>query len=146
MPRLPGWVLSMALLAVDQGTKTWILSFLEPGESWPLLGNLLRITRVHNPGAAFGLFPQGTAAFLATSAVVSFGLLLHLLFAHPRGLQAWGSALILGGAVGNLIDRARLGYVVDLFSVENLPVFNVADVALVVGVGFLALGVLRRRR
>ncbi|MCS7240720.1 MAG: signal peptidase II, partial [Candidatus Bipolaricaulota bacterium] len=119
---------------------------LRPGESWPILGDFVRLTRVHNPGAAFGLFPQGTVAFLVTSAAVSLALFLYLLFARPTGLQAWGSALILGGAVGNLVDRARLGYVVDLFSVGNFPVFNVADAALVVGVGLLALGLLRGRR
>jgi signal peptidase II len=58
-------------------------------------------------------------------------------------LKAWGSTFILGGALGNLIDRARLGYVLDFFALGNFPVFNVADAALVLGLGILALGILR---
>lgn len=141
------WVwIAAAILALDQGTKLWALHALRPGESWPVLGKLLRLTRVHNPGAAFGMFPQGTTAFLATSVVVALGLCLYLLFRPVGGLKLWGSALILGGALGNLIDRARLGYVLDLFAVGDLPVFNVADFALVLGVGLLALGTLRGTR
>ncbi len=140
------WALSVAILGVDQGTKAWVVRALAPGETWPLWGEWFRLTRVHNPGAAFGLFPQGTTAFLATSAAVALGLGLYLLLLRPTGLRAVGSALIWGGAVGNLLDRARLGYVVDLFSVGRFPVFNVADAALVLGVALLALGLLRGPR
>jgi len=109
-------------------------------------GRFFRLTRVHNSGAAFGLFPEGTLAFLVTSAVVASLLVAYLLWRRPQGLKAWGSALILGGALGNLIDRARLGYVLDLFALGNFPVFNVADAALVLGVGILALGILRAQK
>ncbi|MBC7221514.1 signal peptidase II [Candidatus Bipolaricaulota bacterium] len=143
MPRWERWAVSLGVVAVDQGVKAWAVSALAPGEIRPLLGEFLRLTRVHNPGAAFGIFPQGTAAFLVASVLVAFGLIAYLLLGRPSGLRGWGSALILGGTLGNLIDRARLGWVVDLFSVGNFPVFNVADVALVLGVGLLALGLVR---
>lgn len=142
MPRWNGWAVSFAVVTVDQAVKAWTVRALAPGETKPLLGEVFKLTRIHNPGAAFGIFPRGTAAFLAASAAVSLGLFIYLLFAKPRGLRAWGSALVLGGALGNLIDRARLGYVIDLFAVRNFPVFNVADAALVLGVGLLALGIL----
>ncbi len=146
MPHWKRWAVSLGVVAVDQGVKAWAVSALAPGETRPILGEFLRLTRVHNPGAAFGIFPQGTAAFLAASAVVALGLAAYLVFAKPSGLRNWGGALILGGTLGNLIDRARLGWVVDLFSVGNFPVFNVADVALVLGVGLLALGLVRGSR
>jgi signal peptidase II len=115
---------------------------LDPGETRPIWDEVFRLTRVHNPGAAFGVFPRGTAAFLAVSAIVALGFFTYLLFSKPSGLRAWGSALILGGTLGNLIDRARLGYVVDFLALGNLTVFNVADAALVLGVGLMVIGLL----
>ncbi|MGB9757020.1 MAG: signal peptidase II [Candidatus Bipolaricaulaceae bacterium] len=142
MPSWDGWAVSFGVVALDQGLKAWAVRALALGETKPVLGEFFRLTRVHNPGAAFGVFPRGTAAFLAVSVAVALGLFFYLLFSKPTSLRAWGSALILGGTLGNLIDRARLGYVIDLFAVQNFPVFNVADAALVVGVGLLALGIL----
>lgn len=146
MARANYFTLSLAVLALDQGVKAWAMRTFTVGETRPLLGDLFRFTRVHNPGAAFGIFPQGTAAFLTVSVVVASFLAAYLFLARPAGLKGWGSALILGGTLGNLIDRARFGFVVDLFAVGNFPVFNVADAALVLGVGFLALGLLRGSR
>ena len=135
-----------AILALDQGLKLWVSWTLQPGEVLPIWRTFFRLTRVHNSGAAFGLFPEGTLAFLVTSAVVASLLFAYLLSRRPQGLKAWGSTLILGGALGNFIDRARLGYVLDLFALGNFPVFNVADTALVLGVGILALGILRGQK
>lgn len=140
------WAISLAVLAVDQGAKAWITGFLGLGERRDLWPGFFQLTRVHNPGAAFGIFPQGTAAFLVTSAIVSLALLFYLGFFRPTRLKATGSALILGGALGNLVDRARLGYVIDLFALGNFTVFNVADAALVLGLGLLGLGLLRGHR
>ena len=142
MPRWNGWAVSLGVMAVDQGTKAWAMRALDPGETRPIWDEIFRLTRVHNPGAAFGFFPRGTAAFLAVSAIVALGLFAYLLFSKPSGLRAWGSALILGGTLGNLIDRARLGYVVDFLALGNLTVFNVADAALVLGVGLMVIGLL----
>lgn len=139
-------VASLVPVILDQGLKIWVVRSLAPGETWPVWGEIFRLTRVHNSGAAFGLFPQGTSAFLAASAAVVLGLGLYLLFGRPTGLRALGAAFIWGGAVGNLLDRARLGYVVDLLSVGHFPVFNVADAALVLGVTLFALGILRGPR
>ena len=140
MPRWTGWVVSLGVMAMDQGTKIWAMRALGPGETRTIWDGIFKLTMVHNPGAAFGVFPQGTAAFLAVSTVVALGLFAYLFFSKPSGPRAWGSALILGGTLGNLIDRARLGYVVDFLALGNWTVFNVADVALVLGVGLTILG------
>lgn len=137
-------VLAAAILALDQGVKAWVVRSLAVGGSQPYLGGVVRLSRVHNPGGAFGLFPEHTAAFIAVSALVVAVLgAIHLL-GRWRGMAGAGSGLLLGGAAGNLVDRARWGYVLDFFDVGGFPVFNVADAAIVVGAGLLALAVLAR--
>ncbi|MCX7750203.1 MAG: signal peptidase II, partial [Candidatus Bipolaricaulota bacterium] len=108
------WIgLSLGVVALDQGTKAWAARALPLGVPRPLVGDFLRLTRVHNPGGAFGLFPGSTEAFIAVSGVVVAGLLGLLLWGRWRGLPAVGGALLLGGALGNLVDRLRWGYVLD---------------------------------
>lgn len=135
-------LLTATVLALDQGTKAWAVRSLVIGNPRPLLGNLLRLTRVHNPGGAFGLFPQHTGAFIAVSAAVVLVLGAVLFVGRWHGVSRVGSALLLGGAVGNLVDRLRWGYVLDFLEVSGLPVFNLADTAIVVGAGLLALSLL----
>jgi signal peptidase II len=135
-------LLTAMLLALDQGTKAWAVRSLVVGESRPLLGNLLHLTRVHNPGGAFGLFPQHTGAFIAVSSVVVLVLGVSLFLGRWQGLSRVGSAVLLGGAVGNLIDRLRWGYVLDFIQVPGFLVFNLADTAIVVGAGLIALSLL----
>ena len=139
-------LVSAGVLAVDQGTKVWVERTLAVGERVPLLPHLLTLTRVHNAGAAFGLFPQGTAAFLAVAALAVLGLGGFLLSGRARGLYGPGAALVLGGALGNLIDRVRLGHVLDLLELPHFPVFNVADFAIVVGAFLMGLALLRGHR
>jgi signal peptidase II len=106
----------------------------------PLVGNLVRLTRVHNTGGAFGIFPQGQALFLAVSAIVAVSLFLVLVFARDlRRLLRFGLTLVLAGAVGNLIDRAASGYVLDYFEIRGFFVFNVADACISVGAALLVV-------
>jgi signal peptidase II len=100
------------------------------------------LTLVHNPGGAFGLLPEHSGAFIAVSAVVVAALAALLLLGQWRPLGRVGSALLLGGAAGNLVDRVRWGYVLDFLQVPGFPVFNAADVAIVVGAGLLAVALL----
>lgn len=134
---------ALLLVAADQLSKLWIRSNLDVGESLFEVG-FLRLTRVHNTGAAFGLF-QGQSFLLTIIASVGVtALLLYALFFrhkfpfldNRRGKLALG--LILGGAVGNLIDRIYLGYVTDFIAVSIWPAFNIADSAIVVGSIILA--------
>ncbi|QAA76541.1 MAG: Lipoprotein signal peptidase [Candidatus Bipolaricaulis sibiricus] len=135
-------LLAVLVLALDLGTKAWVARALERGASRALLGDIVRLTRVHNPGGAFGLLPQHTWAFVLVSSLVVIVLGAILVRGRWRGLAGVGGALLLGGAAGNLVDRIRWGYVLDFLEVPGFSVFNVADAGIVVGAGLLALALL----
>lgn len=130
---------ALLIVIADQFSKLWIRSTLLVGQSLPEVG-FFRLTHVHNTGAAFGLFQNQTFALIIVALVGITVLLVYALFIYPRfpflnsrlGISALG--LVLGGTVGNLIDRLRLGYVTDFISVGIWPAFNIADSAIVVGV------------
>ncbi len=131
-------VLPITLVLLDRLTKLWAAKNLSLGIPVPLVGDLVRLTRVHNTGGAFGIFPQGQALFLAVSAVVAVSLFLVLVFARDlRRLLRFGLTLVLAGAVGNLIDRAASGYVLDYFEIRGFFVFNIADACISVGAALL---------
>ena len=130
-------------MAADQLSKLWIRSDLAIGESLFEVG-FFRLTRIHNSGAAFGLF-QGQSFLLTIIASVGIiALLLYALFFHHsfpflgNRLGKLALGLVLGGTVGNLIDRIYLGYVTDFIAVSIWPAFNIADSAIVVGTIILA--------
>jgi signal peptidase II len=134
-------------LVADQVTKTLVVMRLAPGESHPLLPPIISLTHVQNTGAAFGLFKGQQLVFVGLSLIV-IGWLIWELRAPQRlaSIVRWGSALILGGASGNLIDRLRLGYVTDFIDCHVWPVFNVGDSAITIGVGLLLIQSLRGAR
>ena len=143
--RWPYFVLASSVLGLDRLTKALVSGSLRPGESIPLLDGVLRLTRVHNLGAAFGLFPQHRATFLGLSCGVALGLALALATGlFSQRLVRIGGSLLWAGAVGNLIDRLSWGYVLDFVEFSHFPVFNVADCAIVVGAFFLAAGLFWR--
>ena len=134
---------ALLLVTADQLSKLWVRSNLAIGESLFEIG-FFRLTRVHNTGAVFGLF-QGQSFLLTIIASVGVAaLLLYALFFHHKfpfldnrlGKLALG--LVLGGTVGNLIDRRYLGYVTDFIDFNFWPAFNIADSAIVVGTIILA--------
>jgi signal peptidase II len=126
-----------ALVALDQYTKLAIRSTLELGEQLTLLPGVLGLTYVQNTGMAFSSLSGATwfltLVSLAASIAVTVMLLRNHPFSHPFG--KWTLALILAGAVGNLIDRALFGFVTDMFKTlfMNFAVFNVADICVVCG-------------
>lgn len=126
-------VIMIATLMTDQVTKALIVLTLSLGQSVPDSG-LFRLTYVTNSGSAFGLFPNQTL-FLILASFVGIGVLLLFYRTHPVSstILRLSLGLQLGGAIGNLVDRARLGYVVDFIDVGAWPVFNLADSAIVVG-------------
>ncbi len=146
---LLAWVAVLAILA-DQASKAYVVRHLGLYESWAPLGDLeqvFRFTYVRNTGAAFGLFPQGGALFLGVAVIVSAVILYYYRQVSSEGwLIRLALGLQLGGALGNVIDRVRLGYVVDFLDVWRWPVFNVADSCIVIGVGLLMLLMLREER
>jgi signal peptidase II len=142
-----GFLLSFsgALILLDQLTKTWVRDNLPYGEQWmpwDWLAPYARILHWRNTGAAFGMFQGGATFFLILGFIVT-GLIIYYFPQVPRTDKLFRFALSfqLAGAVGNLIDRVRLGHVTDFISVGNFAVFNVADSAISVGTALLLLGV-----
>ena len=134
------WVLLAtvsAILAMDQLTKYLVRTNLLLGESWPDEG-FLRLTHGTNSGSAFGLFSAQTPLLIVAS-LVAIGFLIYFYRTHalPSPLLRFAIGMILGGAVGNLIDRLRAGSVVDFIDVGPWPIFNVADSSIVVGMAIL---------
>ncbi len=138
------WVLISAIL--DRATKELVAATLAPGESIPLLGDLLRLTYITNTGAAFGLLADHTWVLAAVSL-----LLVVFVTWWYRSIGGSGrypiagpaAGLLVGGALGNLIDRAFRGYVVDFVDLGFWPVFNVADIAVVFGCALAFLMILK---
>jgi len=143
--------LSIVLIIIfDQWTKFIVISRFEYGESLPVFGNFFSLTYVRNTGAAFGFLayanPTFRVPFFLIVPIVAMVVLGFLYRDLPSNAKWRGMALglVSGGAIGNLIDRIRLGYVVDFldFHYQNhyyFPAFNVADSAICVGVGILLL-------
>lgn len=130
-------LLLAACIAGDQLLKYWVVNHLEIGQSAAFLPGLVRLTRLHNTGAAWGSFSGSTALLTAVTAVLLVTvawLVLKKIIRHPLGLCA--AMLLLGGGIGNMIDRICRGYVVDMFDLEfmDYPIFNLADCFVVVGV------------
>ena len=130
-------VLAAGLLVLDQWLKHWIILNLPLGESLPLFPGFVELLTVHNYGAAWSSFSgQRVLLLFATSLIISTLILLmaRRIVRHPLGVAA--CCLVISGGIGNLIDRFRVGYVVDMFHFEfwpSYPVFNVADMCIVCG-------------
>jgi len=126
-------------------TKNLVAASVPFGTEVPVVGHLVGITNVRNSGAAFGLAPAGAGVFMIASVVVSIALVVYVV-RTPIGL--WGGVvlgLILGGTIGNGVDRIVYGFVTDFINVHFWPVFNVADSAISIGVVLLIAGNLLRR-
>ncbi len=136
---------TFGVLALDRWTKQLAIDHLHENgaRSIPIAGEYVRLTYVENRGAAFGLLQNQTDFFILVGLVV-IGVIVasYRYIPEPNWLLNVCLGLQMGGAVGNLIDRIRVGYVVDFVDLTFWPVFNVADSAICVGVAGLALSVL----
>jgi signal peptidase II len=136
-----------AVVGVDQALKLVVASTYPLGVSIALLDGILSLTYVRNPGAAFGLLPQVP---VLVPALIALTLLSALFYNDARWAdrpRVQGAlALLAGGAVGNLIDRIRLGAVVDYLDLHIWPVFNVADLAVTTGAALLMISLVARTR
>lgn len=136
---------SVTILVIDQITKAIVRAKLPTGASLGLIPHVIRLTSVRNSGAAFGLFPGRQPVFVLTSALVLFVIAAYWRRAKP---MQWpvviALAMVTAGALGNLIDRAIIGRVTDFFEFAfiDFPVFNVADIGIVGGVGVLMIWIL----
>jgi signal peptidase II len=147
------WILPVTvplLLALDQLTKYLVTSRLALYESWapiPALSRLFTIHYITNTGAAFGILQNGNTFFVIVAIVVSVVLSIYYV-TIPDG-QRWfrlSLAMMMAGALGNMIDRLRVGHVIDFLNFQIWPVFNVADSSVVGGVLLLAVLLLLEER
>jgi signal peptidase II len=144
---VPALVAGLIIIA-DQASKLWVVQQLGPNTMTtfiPLIGDTVRIAYSHNTGVAFSMF-QGHPEILTISALLIISGAIYFYARHlpnERRLMQVTLGLILGGAFGNLIDRVRLGYVVDFIQVGWFPIFNLADSAITVGAALLMLQFLR---
>ena len=136
-------LLGIAFLTVflDQLTKWIVVSSLYLHESHTVVPRILSITRIHNTGIAFGLFPgMSDVLMIVTLVSIIVVFYFYLTLEHRNNWITVACGLIIGGAMGNLLDRFRLGYVVDFIYFSFWPAFNVADSSVSVGVGILMIG------
>jgi len=153
--KTPFLLLALAILALDQWTKWLIEAHLPEQTSHEVLPGLLHVSHVRNTGVAFGLFANpgggGRSWVLSLFGLVALGLIAALFRATPaRDRTLLGAlALVLGGAIGNLIDRIATGAVTDFIAVYigsyRFPDFNVADSAISIGLGLILLSSFRSR-
>lgn len=128
---------ALVVFAADQGVKLLIDATMYPGESVPKQG-FFRLTFVRNTGVAFGLF-RDRGMLLTVTSIVGISVMVWYFRRHtmPGVLPLLSLGMLLGGAMGNLADRIRLGSVVDFIDVGPWPIFNLADAAVVTGVAIL---------
>ena len=153
MPTRKKWqlfgCLVLCVLALDQVTKLYVHTTFALHESHPVIAHLFAFTYVRNSGAAFGMLARQSQEFLrfffpAVTVVALAGLCMYFVrVPYQRTLTLWGLCLIIGGAMGNGIDRLWLGQVIDFIDVHwyayHWPAFNVADSSICIGVGLLLL-------
>jgi signal peptidase II len=155
-PNIIFLAIAIVVVFLDQATKAWIVSTMRLHDSFAVIGGFFNITHIRNPGAAFGFMAGATPLFRYTFfmavTVAAILLILHYFRASriKEPFEVSALALILAGAVGNLIDRVRFGEVVDFLDVYvgsyHWPAFNMADSAISVGAAILIAVLLRKRK
>jgi signal peptidase II len=137
------FLVALAVAIGDRLSKVWIRSNLAVGQSLPEEG-FLRFVHTHNTGAAFGIFPDHTSALIVVSFIGAAVVLFYNFYLCRRfpflnnGISMAALGSVLGGTVGNLIDRLTLGYVTDFITVGTFPSYNVADASITTGVSVFA--------
>lgn len=135
---------SFLLVVLDQLSKVWIRNNYNVGESGLEVG-IIRITHVTNSGASFGLFSNQSTVLSIVNIIIVIGIIIVIRYLHCISkLSMVAAGLVIGGAVGNLIDRFQFGYITDFIDVRlwgnfHWPVFNFADSAIVIGTAIIAM-------
>lgn len=135
------------VVLVDQLSKVGVRRWIDVGDTQQVIAGVLQFTHVHNTGIAFGFFSNLTAGVLIVTVVVAAALAAFLWrFVVGSWLIAFGAGLIVGGGIGNVIDRGRLGYVTDFIQFPHWPTFNVADIAISCGIILIVIDQIRAFR
>lgn len=134
----------LVVLVLDRLTKALVVGHMRLGESIPIIPDVFHLTYILNPGAAFGLFAESRYFFLGI-ALLALGLVFYF---RRQILQEtlwvrWGVGLFVGGTLGNVWDRVQSGLVIDFLDFRIWPIFNVADMAICVGVGLIIWSLFR---
>lgn len=135
----------LGVIVLDRVVKLWLLSGYDVGDTTAVLGDFFHITYVQNRGVAFSMLSEHEGIILAATSVLLCAGLVFLLLSRRKVSPVFstGLALVCGGGIGNVIDRAVYGFVVDLFDFGWFPVFNVADICICVGCGLMFLYLIR---
>ena len=139
-------LIAVFIIITDQITKVLAVKYLMPIDTFPIIKDVLHLTYVENKGAAFGILQNQRWIFIVVSVVMIFLLAFVMIKFkedfHP--IMMTGLSFVVGGGIGNMIDRSLLGYVVDFvdFTLIDFAVFNVADSFICIGVGLLILDIL----
>jgi signal peptidase II len=131
---------AVGVLVLDQLVKYIVRLSMVPGETIPVLPGIFHITYIRNAGAAFGVLPHQNFLFLGI-VVILFALYFYYrkrIPAHPFYFPV-GTGLLLGGSLGNAIDRLRFDSVIDFFDFQIWPIFNIADIGICVGIACIVL-------
>jgi len=139
------YLAALVVIILDQWTKYLVVRKMELGQSIPLIPDVFHLTSHRNLGAAFGILQNQRTLFIVITLIVVIGIIVSLVrLGNKQPRVSWALSLVLGGAIGNFIDRASTGQVVDFldFTLINFPIFNVADAAITIGVAVLMLDML----
>lgn len=139
--------LFLVILVLDQLTKAFISVSMLPGESMPVWDGVFHITYVLNPGAAFGMLANQSWFFVLAAVVIIMAFVkFYPRLRRENNFLHYGCVSLISGTVGNMIDRLQWGKVVDFFDFRIWPVFNLADIAIVLGVGSMVYAILFKMR
>lgn len=133
-------IFSVSALLLDQLSKLLIIKTIPMGVSLPIIPGILSLTPTENRGVAFGVFSASNSLFLSLLSLAIVVLLIYFWHRHSPYLY-----LIVGGAIGNIIDRIRLGYVLDFIHIPYWPVFNLADISIFLGVVLTIISAVLRK-
>ena len=136
-------LLSVVIIVIDRITKTWIDNNMLLGQSKTIC-SLLDFTYVRNDGAAYSILEGKQTLLIVFTLLLMIGIFAYMITYRKQisKLEKLSLSLILGGGIGNLIDRIMMGYVIDFFNIHIIPVFNVADIGITIGCILFAITVL----
>ena len=139
-------IISLLIVTFDYIIKLKVKNNMNVGESINVVGNFFKITYIQNKGAAFGMLQEQQSLFLIVG-LITIVFLFNLFLKTKDRLTKLSISMVIGGAIGNIVDRLLYGYVVDMFDFNALwsYIFNFADVCVVLGVGLLTLGIIRQK-